>query len=247
MSETLDYELLDFGQGRKLERFGAVTVDRPSPAADRFEQCEPERWPQATMRFERETAAQGRWTPAQPAISPWTIATGATTLELRTTDSGQVGVFPEQADNWRWIAERVRQADQARQAEQGRHAGRPLNVLNLFAYTGASTLAAAVAGAAVAHVDAARSAVNWARANAAHSGLVERPIRWIVEDARAFVRRELKRGRSYDAVVLDPPSYGHGSGGQSWQFDRDLPGLLDDCRTLTGPEPAFVLLSSHTP
>jgi 23S rRNA (cytosine1962-C5)-methyltransferase len=156
-------------------------------------------------------------------------------LGLRTTPAGQVGVFPEQAANWDWIGKRVRAAQ------------RPLKVLNLFAYTGGSTLAAAAAGAEVVHVDAARNVVQWARDNADLSGLSEAPIRWIDEDAGKFVRRELRRGNRYDAVILDPPSYGHGPKGEPWKIVQHLPGLLADCADVTKGQLAFVVLSCHSP
>lgn len=156
-------------------------------------------------------------------------------LEVKLTDSGHLGLFPEQATNWQWIARRVAQA------------GRPLRVLNLFGYTGGSTLAAAVAGAEVTHIDSARSVVAWARQNAALAGLADAPIRWIAEDAGRFVRRELKRGNRYDAVILDPPSYGHGPKGETWKLANDLPQLLTNCAELTRERRAFLLLTCHTP
>ena len=146
-----------------------------------------------------------------------------------------MGLFPEQADNWAWIDERVRKA------------GRPLKVLNLFAYTGGSTLAAAAAGAETVHVDAAKNIVAWARRNAELSDLPAAPIRWIVEDARKFVKRELRRGNRYDAVILDPPSYGHGPRGEVWRLPKHLPRLLSLCGQLTAGRPEFMLLTCHTP
>ncbi len=230
------YQLLDFGAGRKLERFGAITLDRPSPAAEGIAKAEPAIWEQAQGRYERTTGERGKWqwqVEAPPAN--WMLKDNPITFELRPTEFGHVGVFPEQSFNWRWIA------------EQARNAGRPLKVLNLFAYTGGSTLAAAAAGAEVTHVDAARSTVTWARRNAELSGLSAAPVRWIDEDAGIFVRRELKRGRRYDAVILDPPSYGHGAKGQAWQIAGDLPDLLAHCTELTAGQPAFMLLTCHSP
>ena len=192
----------------------------------------PEAWPQARARYDHTSEDRGQWN--QP-LEPWRVSLESLKLELRATEFGHVGVFPEQAENWRWIAERVRAA------------GRSLKILNLFAYTGASTLVAAAAGAEVVHVDAARSTVDWARHNAALSGLADVPVRWIVDDARKFVARELRRGQRYDAVVLDPPSYGHGSRGQAWKLEQDLMPLLDSCAELTRRQPAFMLLSCHSP
>jgi 23S rRNA (cytosine1962-C5)-methyltransferase len=236
-----EYELLDFGDGRKLERFGPWVLDRPCPAADRVR---PERrgdWRQATAKFDGERAAAGTWT---PAIDRWETTAAsieaplegerAFRMQLEPLPSGQVGVFPEQRSCWQWIA-----AQCAR--------GSALRVLNLFAYTGGSTLAAAVGGAEVVHVDAARSVVERARQNAAASGLAEHPIRWIVEDALKFCRREAKRGNRYDAVILDPPSYGHGPKAEEWSIKRDLLPLLELCGELTQRAPKFVLLTCHTP
>jgi 23S rRNA (cytosine1962-C5)-methyltransferase len=237
MPLTDHYELLDFGAARKLERFGPYLLDRPSPAAGSAERQRPKLWSQAAARYESGDDRAGRWTCAQPLDDAWTIACEPLELELKLTDSGQLGVFPEQAANWQWIADQVRRAVAA---------GAPPKVLNLFAYTGASTLAAAAAGAQVVHVDAAAGIVDWARRNARHSGLAERPIRWIVEDAAKFVRRELARGNRYDAVILDPPAYGHGPKGESWQLDRDLDALVDGCLELCGGREQFLLLSCHS-
>ncbi|MBX3415048.1 MAG: class I SAM-dependent methyltransferase [Pirellulales bacterium] len=227
MFDSSQYELLDFGDGRKLERFGGYVIDRPSPAAERtLRHAETRVWPSADARFERTTRDEGEWHVAREADSPWIVEHGDWRLELKRTEFGHVGVFPEQAENWDWLARQVRSA------------GRPLKVLNLFAYTGASTLAAAAAGASVVHVDAARNTVAWASRNARQSGLAEAPIRWIVEDAARFVRREVRRGNHYDAVILDPPSYGHGPKGEPWKLGEHLLPLLRECAVLLGLQPA---------
>jgi 23S rRNA (cytosine1962-C5)-methyltransferase len=166
---------------------------------------------------------------------PWQVRVEGLTFELRLTETGQVGLFLEQAPMWRWLRRRVAGA------------GRALAVLNLFAHTGGTTLAAASAGASVVHVDGSRGAVTWARRNAALSGLTESPIRWIVEDAETFVRRELARGRHYDAVVLDPPSFGHGPNREQWRLADRLPDLLRSCAALTSGRRAFLLVTTHTP
>lgn len=237
-----EYELLDFGKGRKLERFGSLVLDRPAPAAEGLPPAEPAIWRAANARYERISAQSGIWRSVANGdalktgrAQPWTIQHGPFALELKLTEFGHLGVFPEQAANWDWNARQV-----ARFAS-------PTKVLNLFAYTGASTLAAAAAGAEVVHVDAAGNTVAWARRNAERSGLADRSIRWIVDDAMAFVRRELRRGRSYHAVVLDPPSYGHGAKGQSWQLAQQLPELLAMCAELTAADRRFFLLTCHTP
>lgn len=231
-----EYQLLDFGAGRKLERFGGVVLDRLCPAADGVTRGNSEAWKQAIVRYERTSGDKGLWQTGGAAFpSPWTLSHNSFRLELKLTDFGHLGVFPEQAANWDWIAERVRRATE------------PLKVLNLFAYTGGSTLAAAATGAEVVHVDAARNTVAWARRNAELSGLAGAPIRWIAEDAMLFVRRELKRGNQYQAVVLDPPSYGHGPKGEVWKLAEDLPELLSLCAELTQADRRFVLLSCHSP
>jgi len=228
------YELLDFGAGRKLERFGPVVLDRPCPAAEGWERAAPQVWSSANAQYERFEDGRGEWRSPR-AVSTWPLRHPPFQLELRLTEQGQVGVFPEQAANWDWLAQRLAAAVQ------------PPRVLNLFAYTGGSTLAAAAAGCEVSHVDAAATSVAGARRNALASGLEAAPIRWLVEDALTFVRRELKRGRHYDAVILDPPSYGHGPKGQPWKLSEKLPELLGMCAQLTAGRLQTLLLTCHTP
>jgi len=226
-----DLELLDCGDGRRLERFGDVLVDRPAPGAATPARLAPADWRRAALRW-----VDGRWARGADR-APWTVRVADLELECRPAAGGQVGVFAEHAATWGWL-------DGAARALEARLERAP-EVLSLFAYTGGATLACARAGARVAHVDASRPAIAWARANAGHSGLADRPIRWLVDDARAFVRRERRRGRTYDGVVLDPPTYGHGD--RPWQIDEHLPPLLDDLAALLGPQPGLVLLSAHTP
>lgn len=229
------YQLLDFGAGRKLERFGGFLVDRPAPAADNAGKSDAAAWRLADARYERRTDQTGTWSPPRTLPAAWTIQHPQCTLELRPTPFGHLGLFAEQAENWNWIAERVAGAT------------RPLRVVNLFAYTGGSTLSAARAGAQVVHVDAAKNTVSWARRNARHSNLADAPIRWIVEDARKFVEREVRRGNRYEAVILDPPSYGHGPKNEVWRIEQDLIPLLQLCRQVTAADPAFFLLTCHSP
>lgn len=226
-----DLELLDCGDGRRLERFGSVIVDRPAPSA-----VMPRKLPEADWKRPSLHWARGAWVRGA-AADPWQVDAGDLTLECRPAAGGQVGVFPEHAETWAWLDAAVRKA-------QGQLERQP-EVLSLFAYTGGATLACARAGARVAHVDSSKPAVAWARHNAELSGLAEAPVRWLVDDARAFVKRERRRGRRYDGVVLDPPTYGHGEG--AWQIETHLPDLLEDLAALLGPKPSFVLLSAHTP
>ena len=226
-----DYELLDFGGGRKLERFNDFRLDRPSPSAEETTAVDPDAWVTATARFHGH-GEKGRW--SSSLETPWELDCETFQLEMRLTPFGHVGVFPEQVENWRWID------------RQGRRSKAGLRMLNLFAYTGGSTLAAAAAGAEVVHVDSARNVVSWARRNAELSGLGNAPIRWIVEDVKRFVQRELKRGNEYDAIVLDPPSYGHGPKGETWKVSRDLLPTLEACVGLLSTKRAFLLLTCHS-
>ena len=247
-----DYQLLDFGKGRKLERFGNMILDRPSPPAEPFSVQQPAAfWSRANGTFRRSAGLKGSWRwRLSPAPQSWELKTGHFSLLLKPTEVGHLGIFPEQHANWDWIHAQTAAFLKKRTA---------FRVLNLFAYTGGSTLAAASAlyeaGKRaedaelffVSHVDSAKNIVQWGRGNAELSGLQEAPIRWIAEDALKFVERELKRGRKYDAVILDPPSYGHGTRGEVWKLDQHLPILLKACAALIAESPAFVLLTAHSP
>jgi 23S rRNA (cytosine1962-C5)-methyltransferase len=222
--------LVDAGGGRRLERFGDRVVDRPHPGA-LADPLDRGAWSTADLRFDRGTGWRGRLDPAEP----WRIDVAGLRLELRATESGGIGFFPEQLANVGWLEAQVR----ARAS-----GGTAPNVLNLFAHTGLLTIVAATAGASVVHVDAARPAVAWARRNAELSGLGDRPIRWLIDDALGFVRREARRGRRYDGILLDPPSYGH-AGRHPWRLETDLPELLAACAAVAAPG-AFVLLTAHT-
>jgi 23S rRNA (cytosine1962-C5)-methyltransferase len=225
-----DLELIDCGDGRRLERFGSRTVDRPAPSAAWIRRLPPADWRAPDLQW-----ARGGWVRGA-ALDPWTVRVGGLTLECRPAAGGQVGVFPEHASTWAWLDKAVSGATE--------RLGRPPVVLSLFGYTGGATLACAKAGATLVHVDASKPAVAWARRNAELSGLAGAPIRWLVDDARAFVRRERRRGRHYDGLVLDPPTYGHGAG--AWHIETDLEPLLADLAAIAGPRPSFALLSAHT-
>ena len=240
------HQLVDFGDGRRLERFGPVVLDRPCPTAEGVAKAEPALWEKADARFVRREGKDGEWVSDRPLPERWAIAHGPVTLELKRTEFGHLGVFPEQAANWDWLAEQIRRVRETHQFDPVNDRP-PLRVLNLFAYTGGSTLAAAASGAEVVHVDAARNVVAWARRNAELSGMSDAPIRWIAEDAIKFVRRELKRGNEYHAVILDPPSYGHGPRGEVWRLSKHLPRLLQMCAELTAGRRRFLLLTCHTP
>jgi 23S rRNA (cytosine1962-C5)-methyltransferase len=242
-ANATNYELVDFGDGRKLERFGEIIIDRPCPAAAAKRKAHAEAWAQAAARYEASRVGDGEWSPRSKRWVPpnWEFVHQGSVefqFQLDALPSGQVGVFPEQRENWEWIA---------RQIGKLTRLDRPVHVLNLFAYTGGSTMAASAAGAEVTHVDASSSAVERARQNVSASGLVARPIRWIVEDALKYARRELKRRKQFDGVILDPPTYGHGPGGEAWKIEKDLLPLLKVCGELTSERRAFVLVTCHTP
>ena len=229
------YELLDFGDGRRLERFGPYVLDRPCPVAEREDRSHPSLWSDADARYQRVNDKKGTWSTKGRMPDSWMISHDELRFKLTLTPFGHVGVFPEQAENWDWIASKVKRSS------------RPLKVLNLFAYTGGSTLTAAASGAEVTHIDAAGNVVARARRNAKLSDLKDAPIRWIAEDAVKFARREVRRGNAYDAVILDPPSYGHGPKGEAWKIERHLMSLLSLCGKLTAKRRAFVLMTCHTP
>lgn len=237
VSSSADYALLDSGCFQKLERFGPVVLSRPCAQAVWHPTLPKHEWQNATATFFRDGGNQWRGRDRLP--ESWTINVDGTRFQLSSTDFGHLGIFPEQRDQWRRIREVCT-------AYQTRHMRAAL-VLNLFAYSGGSTLAAAHAGAEVCHVDASKGMVEWARQNAAINQLQDRPVRWIVDDVTKFLERELRRERRYDLIILDPPSYGRGAKGEVFKIENDLPKLLDLLAKLTSDEPLGVLLSCHTP
>lgn len=236
--KTEGYELLDSGHFQKLERFGSVILSRPCAQAVWRPQLSDAHWRRATASFFRD-GQKTRWTGREQLPGAWTIEVDGIVFRLSSTDFGHLGLFPEQRDQWRLIRDRC--------ATYGKHHGRPARVINLFAYSGGSTLAAALSGAEVCHVDASKGMVEWARQNAALNGLTDAPIRWIVDDVAKFLDREERRGRRYDLFILDPPSYGRGAKGEVFKIESDLPVLLQSIRRLLSDAPLGVLLSCHTP
>lgn len=237
-----DYQLLDCGDGMKHERWGAYTLVRPDPQIiwPRAGVAPGAKWEKWDGFYHRSEAGGGKWEFRRPLPDHWTVRYPSLKLTFKIHPTGfkHTGLFPEQAVNWEWfsglIARRVAQSD------------RPVSVLNLFGYTGAATCAAAAAGAQVCHVDAAEGMVKWCRENAALSGLADAPIRYITDDCLKFVRRELKRGRRYDAIIMDPPTYGRGSTGEMWKLEDHLWPLLGECRQLLGETPLFFLINAYT-
>ena len=238
-----DYELLDSGDGRKLERFGKYVLARPCSQALWRPKLDASAWNRADASFDREDG--NRWHGRSNLPKEWQIATAGIRFKLGGTDFGHLGIFPEQRAQWRWIRETLGHSDN-RTIEQSNNRT-ILHVLNLFAYSGGSTMAAALGGAEVCHLDASKGMVEWARENARLNGLGESPIRWIVDDAHKFMKREIRRGRRYDAIILDPPTFGRGAGGEMYKIERDLKETLGLVKDLLSETPRFVLFSSHTP
>ncbi|MGI5832243.1 MAG: class I SAM-dependent methyltransferase [Thermoguttaceae bacterium] len=253
MFRTEEYQLLDFGGGRKLERFGKIVTDRPSPPAFRSLRRSAETWCAADLFFQADETGRsdtalgvrGTWISRSDEGNRFLELGGRVVhttpdfvLELKGSPFGHLGIFPEQSRNWGRLYGLCRKGMVT--------LGRRMRVLNLFAYTGGSTLACASAGAEVTHVDAARNIVGQARRNAELSGLGEAPIRWIVDDTVKYVRRERRRKRFFDGVILDPPTYGHGARGEVWRLARDLPKLLEILFAILDPSFPFVLLTCHS-
>ena len=228
-----DYELLDCGDGERLERWGKYLLVRPDPQAIWRPVGKHPGWRKHDARYQRASTGGGQW--VKKDLPPrWTLGYGALTFNVKPMNFKHTGVFPEQAANWDFAMARIRSA------------GRPIRVLNLFAYTGAASVACAAAGASVCHVDAARGMVAWARENAASSGLSDAPIRWIVDDCAKFVEREMRRGRQYDAVIMDPPSYGRGPSGEIWKLEENLFPFVELVAGVLSDEPLFFLINSYT-
>jgi 23S rRNA (cytosine1962-C5)-methyltransferase len=233
-----DHELLDAGDGRKLERFGGVVLDRPEPQAMWRPRLDAAAWAAAHARFAAGGDDEnGRWTLARPVPETWPMRWRGIAFGCRLTSFRHVGVFPDQEPHWAWLADAVGR----RAAAGAATGGEPPRILNLFAYTGVASLAAAAAGARVTHVDASRKALDWARENQAASGLPADGIRWILDDAKKFVAREVRRGSRYDGILVDPPKYGHGPKGEVWDVFADLRDLLEGCRDVLAPGGFLVL------
>ena len=229
-----DYELLDCSDGERLERWGDVILIRPDPQIIwKNSQTAPE-WNTAHARYIRSDKGGGAWDYRRKLPESWQIKYRDLTFLVKPTGFKHTGLFPEQAVNWDYCTELIKGAN------------RPINVLNLFAYTGGATLACAAAGASVCHCDAVKGMVDWARTNAKLSGLSDKPIRWIVDDANKFIKREIRRGTRYDGIILDPPSYGRGTNGEMWKLEDSIFGLMQDITELLSDKPLFLLLNSYT-
>jgi 23S rRNA (cytosine1962-C5)-methyltransferase len=232
-----DYQLIDSGSGKKLERFGDYLIERPASQAAWLPQKPKATWKCSHAQFTRED--DKKWTNLDGLPEEWTITVSDIQFKLSPTDFGHLGIFPEQTPFWQWAQQAIREENSKRDT--------PLRVLNLFAYSGGSTLAAAKGGAEVVHLDASKGMVAWARDNAAINGLKEAPIRWITDDVTKFINRELRRGNRYDAIILDPPTFGRGTKGELFKIEEEIVPLLQSCRQLLTENPLFVMLSCHTP
>lgn len=232
-----DYELIDASRGEKLESWGGIVLRRPDPqivwTVGKSDLSD--RWRGADAHYIRSNTGGGHWETKKRLPESWTVDYGELTFGIKMMGFKHTGLFPEQATNWDWFSEIIRSC--------GRET---VNVLNLFAYTGGATMAASKAGAAVCHVDASRGMVGWAKENAQLSGLDKNPIRYIVDDVKKFTEREIRRGRKYDAVIMDPPSYGRGPSGEVWKIEEELFGLAELCMGVLSDNPLFFLINSYT-
>lgn len=235
-----DYELLDASDGERLERWKDIILVRPDPQIIWHGRRSHPLWKEYSARYHRSKNGGGSWEykNIKQAVldSGWNISYKNLTFLVRPTGFKHTGVFPEQAVNWDFLAEKI--IPEAKK--------RPVSVLNLFAYTGGATLACSAAGASVCHVDASKGMVSWARDNAAASGLKDAPIRYIVDDCKKFIEREIRRGHKYDALIMDPPSYGRGPSGELWRLEDDVDGLVGLCSELLSDNPLFVMINSYT-
>lgn len=229
-----DYELIDASGGERLERWGGIVLIRPDPQIIWTSAQKDTRWTTAHARYHRSNKGGGHWEAYQKMPDVWQIHWQELTFRLKPMGFKHTGLFPEQAVNWAYAQEKIRKAQ------------RPVKVLNLFGYTGAATLACLWAGASVTHVDASKGMVSWASENAAVSGLSEAPIRWIVDDCMKFVEREIRRGNQYEAIIMDPPSYGRGPKGETWKLESAIYPLIRLCTRLLSKRPLFFLVNSYT-
>ena len=228
-----DYELIDASDGERLERWGEHILVRPDPQAIWKTPKTAAEWRRPEGRYSRSHTGGGSWDKAQ-LPSEWSIRYRELTFHVKPMNFKHTGLFPEQAANWDWMEEKIRKA------------GRPISVLNLFAYTGGATVACLHAGASVCHVDAAKGMVAWAKENAAASGVADKNVRWIVDDCAKFVEREIRRGHRYDAIIMDPPSYGRGPSGEVWKLEENLWDFVSLCAGVLSEDALFVLINSYT-
>ena len=233
-----DYEILDMANGEKLERWNNIYLVRPDPQIIWNDKQYPEKWKQANARYNRSSTGGGHWDYKKRLPDSWQIKYKNLTFNIKPMGFKHTGIFPEQAVNWDWMMDKIQ--------NEIKTTNREVKVLNLFAYTGGATVACLYAGASVCHVDSSKGMVAWAKENVASSRLQERPVRYIVDDAVKFVQREIRRGNKYDAIIMDPPSYGRGANGEVWKFEENLPMLIEICMQVLSDNPLFFLINSYT-
>ena len=229
-----DYEILDMANGEKLERWGDVVLIRPDPQIIWTKKTHENKWKTANAIYNRSKTGGGSWQYKKKMPSEWKIKYKNLTFNIKPMGFKHTGLFPEQAVNWDWMMEKIKLAK------------RDIKVLNLFAYTGGATVACLSAGASVCHVDSSKGMVSWSKENVNASGLKDRPVRYIVDDVVKFVNREIRRGNKYDAIIMDPPSYGRGAKGEVWRFEEDIASLVELCMQVMSDKPLFFLINSYT-
>ena len=229
-----DYEIIDMAKGEKLERWGNIFLVRPDPQIIWNKKQFPNKWKNINARYNRSKTGGGNWEYVNNLTKAWQIKYKELTFNIKPMGFKHTGLFPEQAVNWDWMIEKIKNAN------------REIKVLNLFAYTGGATVACSYAGASVCHVDSSKGMVSWAKENIISSGLENRPVRFIVDDVKKFVNREIRRENKYDAIIMDPPSYGRGSNGEVWQFENDIEELVELCTKVLSNKPLFFLINSYT-
>ena len=229
-----DYEILDMANGEKLERWGNIILIRPDPQIIWKEKSFPEKWKNANAKYNRSNTGGGNWNFIKPLPKSWQIKYKDLTFNIKPMGFKHTGIFPEQAVNWDWMMNKIRNSN------------REIKVLNLFAYTGGASVACLKAGASVCHVDSSKGMCEWAKENVASSGLRERPIRFLVDDVVKFVNREIRRGNKYDGIIMDPPSYGRGANGEVWKFEENIADLVKLCMNVLSDKPLFFLINSYT-
>ena len=229
-----DYEILDMANGEKLERWGNVYLIRPDPLIIWKEKTFQNKWKMANARYSRSSSGGGSWNYIKKVPDNWQIKYKDLTFNIKPMGFKHTGLFPEQAVNWDWMINKIKNAN------------REIKVLNLFAYTGGATVACSYAGASVCHVDSSKGMVTWAKENIVSSGLKDRPVRFIVDDVVKFVNREIRRGNKYDAIIMDPPSYGRGTNGEVWKFEENISDLVELCTKVLSEKPLFFLINSYT-
>jgi 23S rRNA (cytosine1962-C5)-methyltransferase len=232
-----EYELIDSGEGKKLERYGSYILSRPDPEALWKKSLSNFEWEKAQLEFIRN-GTKNKWIIKNGIPNNWNISFGDLNFSVKPTSFKHTGLFPEQLPNWQWTEKLINENKLKRTL--------PIKVLNLFAYTGGATLACAKAGAEVCHVDGSKAAVDWARLNAELSGLKDAPIRWLIEDVTIFLKREIKRGRKYDAIIMDPPSFGHGPKDELWKIEEHFLNLMELCSQVLSDDPLFILINGYT-